>query len=77
MTVEVCERVSEDVARSALRRAHETVDAAAVSAEAFTKLLLEHRPRWELVYNYGMGTILLVSADEEGNLVWPPDGHGS
>ena len=72
VTVEVGERASEAVARDALRQAHETVDAAAASDEVFAKLLLEHRPRWEVVHNYGMGTTLVASQDRDGNVVYPP-----
>lgn len=77
VTVEVDERVSDAVARRALREAHETVDAAAMSDEAFANLLLKHRPRWELVHKYGMGTTLVASEDGDGNLHWAPDSHGS
>src|SRR4051794_37376462 len=57
VTVGVGERVSEAVARDALRRAHETVDAAATSDGALAELLLQHGTCWEVVHNCGMGTV--------------------
>jgi hypothetical protein len=71
VTVGVGERVSEASARESLRQAHETVDAVAAGDAGFAQLLHAHHPRWELVHDYGMGTVLIASEDADGNLVWP------
>jgi hypothetical protein len=71
ITVEVGEDASGEVAREAMRGAHETVTAVAATNERFANLLLERRPRWEVVHDYGMGTNLGASEDEDGNLIGP------
>ncbi len=77
ITVGVGESVSEAVAREALHRAHETVDAVAATDENFANLLIDHRAHWELVHDYGMGTTLVAAEDGDGYLLWPSDGQRS
>lgn len=73
ITLGVGETDSEAVARESLRQAHETIDAFAASDETFANLLRDHQSLWELVHDYGMGTVLVATEDEEGNLVWLSD----
>jgi hypothetical protein len=36
--------------------------------------LSRHVCRWEVVHNYGMGTVLLAVVDDHSNIAWQP-GH--
>jgi hypothetical protein len=71
VSVRVGERAPESSAREDLRRAHETIDAVVATDPEFAELLQTSHPRWELVHDYGKGTVLIATEDEAGNLVWP------
>ena len=75
VTVRVGELASEKSARDTLRRAHEAVETVAATDAELAQLLRAHRPRWALVHDYGMGTVLIVSEDADGNVVWPSEGQ--
>jgi len=74
VTVRVADHVSEAFARDTLRQAHEVVAAVAATDSEFARLLRLHDCRWELVHDYGMGTVLVASEDADGNTVWPSEG---
>lgn len=65
--------VSEAAALRALREAHETVEAAAAADEAFARLITKHPPRWRIICDYGMGTVLVACEDDHGRLIWAED----
>ena len=73
ISVAVGESVSEAAARKSLRKAHDQIHTVAAIDETFANLLRDHRSQWELVHDYGMGTVLIATEDEEGNLVWQSD----
>jgi hypothetical protein len=70
MTVTVAERADREVAQTALLHGTQVVDEAASADPRFARLLDQYGCRWEIVSDYGMGTVLLGEADRHGNVVW-------
>ncbi len=66
------EALTTDGARAEVDLARATMRAAVASDPRFGDLLDRYGCRWELVYDYGMGTVLLADIDDEGNLDWRP-----
>lgn len=63
---------SPEDARSAVHAAKATVRSAIDADQRLSDLIEKHGCRWELVDDYGMGTILLAIIDPDGNLDWQP-----
>ena len=59
-------------ARAQVNAAKATMQAVDAADPRFGDLLDRYGCRWELVYDYGMGTVLLADIDDEGNLDWRP-----
>jgi hypothetical protein len=59
-------------ARAEVEVARATMRAAAAADPRFRDLLDRYGSRWELVYDYGMGPLLLADIDDEENLDWRP-----
>jgi hypothetical protein len=70
MTVAVGERVDRDVAQTALLHGRRVADEATSADPRFGRLLDQYGCRWEIVHDYGTGSVLLAEADRHGNLVW-------
>ena len=67
-------RPTEGAARAEIELARANVQVATVADPRLGKLLEAYGSRWELVDDYGMGTLLLAHVDSDGNLAWEP-GH--
>src|SRR2546430_114388 len=70
MTMRVGERADREVGNTALLTGRRVVDEAASAGSRFARLLGRYGCRWEIVSDYGMGTVLRGEADRSGNLVW-------
>jgi len=65
---------TEGAARAEVELARANVRVATVADPRLGELLDRYGSRWELVDDYGMGTLLLAHIDSDGNLAWEP-GH--
>lgn len=70
MTVAVGEDTDREVAKAALVRGRLVVGHAAVADPRFARLLDQYGCRWEVVSDYGMGSVVHGEADRYGDLVW-------
>jgi len=70
MTMRVGEHADREGGQTALLQGRQAVDEAASADPRFARLLDQYACRWEIVSDYGMGTVLLGEADRRGNLVW-------
>ena len=70
MTMRVGEHADRKGGQTALLQGRQVVDEAASADPRFARLLDQYACRWEIVSDYGMGTVLLGEADRHGNLVW-------
>lgn len=70
LIVTVAERADQRVAKAAVLRARQVTQEVALADPRFARLLDQYGYRWEVVSNYGMGTILLGEANGDGELVW-------
>jgi len=70
MTMRVGEHADRGGGQTALVQGRQVVDEAASADPHFARLLDKYDCRWEIVSDYGMGTVPLGEADRRGNLVW-------
>jgi hypothetical protein len=70
MTLRVGEHADHEGGQTALLKGRQVADEAASADPRFARLLDQYGCRWEIVSDYGMGTVLLGEADRHGNLVW-------
>jgi hypothetical protein len=75
VTVRVGEHISEAFARDTFRRVHGELAALAAAHTEFARLVSTYDCHWELVHDYGMGSVLVASEDQHGDVVWPTDGR--
>jgi hypothetical protein len=66
----VGERTDREGGQTALLRGRRTVEKTASADPRFARLLSQYGCHYEIVNDYGMGTVLLGEADRSGNLVW-------
>ena len=70
MTMRVGEHADREVGQTALLQRQAGGRRSGFGYPPFARLLDQHACRWEIVSDYGMGTVLLGEADRRGNLVW-------
>jgi hypothetical protein len=70
MILRVGEHDDRQVGQAALLQGRQVADEAASADPRFARLLDQYGCRWEIVNDYGMGTVLLGEADRLGTLVW-------
>jgi hypothetical protein len=70
MTIRVGEHADREGGKTALLTGRRVVDEAASVDSRFARLLDRYGYHWEIVSDYGMGTVLLGEADHRGELVW-------
>lgn len=70
MMIKVDRRANRDMGLAALQRGRQIAEQAARSDPRFADMLNAYGCRWEVVHDYGMGTVLLGEAERCGDLVW-------
>jgi hypothetical protein len=70
MAMRVGEHADCEVGLTALLQGRRVADEAASADPRFARLLDQYGYRWEIVNDYGMGTVLLGEADRLDTLVW-------
>jgi hypothetical protein len=70
MAMRVGEHADREVGRPALLTGRRVVAEATSADSRFAGLLDQYGCRWEIVSDYGMGTLLLGEADDGGDLIW-------
>ena len=68
--VTVNESADEQVGRLRLARGREQLAELRAADPRFAQLLERYDQRWEVVADYGMGTVLLGEASRDGDLDW-------
>jgi hypothetical protein len=68
-------RPTAGAARAEIELAKANLASATAADPRFQDLLDQYGSRWELVDDYGNGTVLLAHVDDDGNLAWAPGRH--
>jgi hypothetical protein len=66
-----------ETARTDVNVARAVIASATAADPRLQDLLTRYGSRWELVDDYGMGTLLLAVVDDAGGVSWAPDRESS